>query len=289
MILHISDDFDLEKIADSGQCFRWERLPDGSYRILHGDLCLYIERLGDKDYALSCSEAEFTSVWHGYFDLTENYRAIRGRIDPERDPFLFAAAEQEKGIRILRQSPWEMLITFIISQNRNIPAIRRSVEALCGICGEEKTDCRGNRYHAFPAADAMAALSGEQLKDCRLGYRCRFVHEAAAAVAEGKLDPDGLRDAPGEEACRRLMELSGVGIKVASCISLFGLHDLNSFPRDVWIKRILENEYPEGYPFDRYAPYNGVFQQYMFAYYRGKKQQQIQKQTGSGGTAIWKP
>ncbi len=271
MVLEITDDFDLDRIADSGQCFRWERLADGSYRILHGELCLYMERRGETAYSLSCGEAEFESVWRGYFDLAEDYSAIRGRIDPARDPFLQTAAEQEKGIRILRQGAWEMLITFIISQNRNIPAIRRSVELLCEMSGEEKTDCRGRPYHAFPTADAVAALSEAQLRDCRLGYRCRFVHEAAAAVAGGKLDPDRLRDLPGEEACRTLMELSGVGIKVASCISLFGLHDLDAFPRDVWIKRILENEYPEGYPLERYAPYNGVYQQYMFAYYRGRE------------------
>ncbi len=270
MIVHIADDFDLTRIAGSGQCFRWKRCPDGSWRILHGDRCLFVESLGDGNYSFSCREAEFDSVWRDYFDLAENYGAIRGRIDPGKDPFLWTAAEQEKGIRILRQNTWEMLITFIISQNRNIPAIRGSVESLCELCGEEKTDCRGARYHAFPSPDALSALSGAQLKDCRLGYRCRFVHAAAEAVAGGKLDLDSLRGVPEEQACRALMELPGVGVKVASCVSLFGLHNLNSFPRDVWVKRVLENEYPAGYPFERYAPYNGVFQQYMFAYYREK-------------------
>lgn len=273
MILHITDDFDLDAIADSGQCFRWECLSEGNYRIVFGDLCLYIERVEDQEYSLSCCEAEFDSVWYDYFDLSENYHAIRRQVDRETDPFLWDAAEQERGIRILRQSTWETLITFIISQNRNIPAIRRSVEALCEICGEEKTDCRGKRYYAFPSPEAMAALSGEQLKDCRLGYRCRFIHEAADAVAEGRLELDGLRNVPEDEAVSKLMKLPGVGIKVANCVSLFGLHNVNSFPQDVWVKRILENEYPEGYPFDQYAPYNGVFQQYMFAYYRGKKRQ----------------
>ncbi len=271
MVLHISDDFDLDRIADSGQCFRWERLSDGSCRIIYGDLCLYIERMGDQEHSLSCSEAEFDSVWYDYFDLSENYNAIRRHVDREKDPFLWTAAEKEKGIRILRQSTWEMLITFIISQNRNIPAIRRSVEALCELCGEAKSDSRGKPYHSFPTPVALAAISGEQLKDCRLGYRCRYIHEAAVAVAEGRLELDGLRNVPVDEAISTLMELPGVGIKVANCVSLFGLHNMDSFPRDVWINRILENEYPEGYPFAQYAPYNGVFQQYMFAYYRGEK------------------
>lgn len=271
MVLHVSDDFDLNQIADSGQCFRWERQSEVSYRIIHGGYCLYIESVGDLRFSLSCSEAEFDSVWHDYFDLAENYNEIRGRIDREKDPFLWTASEQKKGIRILRQSTWELLITFIISQNRSIPAIRRSVEALCELCGEEKSDCRGKTYYSFPTPDALATLSGEQLKDCRLGYRCRFIHEAAVAVAEGRLDLDELRNVPEDEAFPTLMELPGVGIKVANCVSLFGLHNLNSFPRDIWVNRVLKNEYPDGYPFVQYSPYNGVFQQYMFAYYRGEK------------------
>ena len=268
MIIQITDDFDLERIAESGQCFRWERLQPGSYRILNKEFCLYAEDHGNQQFFLSCGEMEFDSVWRDYFDLGENYTAIRNRIAPERDPFLSSAAEQEKGIRILRQDPWEMLITFIISQNKNIPAIRRSVELLSEMSGEEKADCRGLRYYAFPTPQAIVALDEEDLKACRLGYRCRYVHEAADAVLDGRLDLNALAHADEEETIRALTVLPGVGIKVANCISLFGLHHINAFPQDVWIKRILQNEYPQGYPFDAYAPYNGVYQQYMFAYYR---------------------
>ncbi len=270
MIIRISDDFDLDRIADSGQCFRWERLPDGSYRILHGDSCLYAERLDDRRFSFSCGDSEFDAVWRDYFDLSENYSAIRGRVVPETDRFLWTASQQERGIRILRQSPWETLITFIISQNRNIPAIRRSVEFLCERCGDLKTDRRGRTYHAFPSPAAIAALGEADLKACRLGYRCRYVHAAAEAVDGGTLDLGGLRNASEEAALQELMKLPGVGLKVASCVSLFGLHHLDAFPRDVWIKRILSNMYPEGYPFERYSPYNGVFQQYMFAFYRNR-------------------
>ena len=268
MILHISDDFDLERIADSGQCFRWEKLPDGSFRILHGRSCVYAEELGDQRFSFSCTEEEFIDVWSRYFDLGENYAAIRGRIDPEKDPFLQKAAEQEKGIRILRQDPWETLITFILSQNKNIPAIRRSVEALCSSCGERMTDVLGREYHAFPSPAAAASLSEEEMKACRFGYRSRYVHEAAEAVLSGRADLDALAASCGEEILRVLTGLYGVGIKVANCVSLFGFHNLDAFPRDVWIRHILENEYPQGYPFEEYSPYNGVYQQYMFAYYR---------------------
>ena len=268
MFLTITDDFDLDRIADSGQCFRWNRESSGTYRIIAGSSCLYISKLENDRYALDCSEEEYTSFWRDYFDMDEDYRAIRKRIDPEKDPFLRQAAEHEKGIRILSQDPWETLVTFIISQNKNIPAIRRSVELLAEACGERKTDTRGREYCAFPAPSAVAALSGQDLLSCKLGYRCKYVHAAAEAVTSGTIDLNRLIPADENDAVTALTGLFGVGKKVANCVSLFGLHHLNAFPVDVWVKRILAEHYPAGYPYEEYTPYNGIFQQYMFAYYR---------------------
>lgn len=271
MVLEIADDLDLVRIAGSGQCFRWEPAPSGGFRVLNGARCLYVRELEEESFELSCDEAEFNDVWKGYFDLSEDYAAIRSRIDPQADPFLWRAMEEEKGIRILRQDPWEMLVTFIISQNKNIPAIRRSVNLLCEACGEKLTDARGEAFFAFPAPEAVAALGDEQLKACSLGYRGRYVHEAAVAVASGELDLEGLRTAGEDETIAALMKLPGVGVKVANCVSLFGLHHVNAFPIDVWVKRVLEEKYQHGYPFEEYAPYNGIYQQYMFAYYRNTR------------------
>ena len=189
--------------------------------------------LGDDRYEFDCTEDEYENRWREYFDLRENYQNIRGRINREEDLFLWQAAEQEKGIRILRQDPWEMLITFIISQNRNIPAIRNSVELLAERCGEKRTDARGADFYAFPEPGALAALPESDLKSCKLGYRCKYVHAAAEAVSNGDID-------------------------------------LNSLLTAVWIKRVLEEQYPNGYPYEKYSPYNGIYQQYMFAYYRHK-------------------
>ena len=273
MIVKVNDDFDLDKIAASGQCFRWykqEECSTGSpsYRILAGKESLYITALGDGAFELECTENEYRRIWRDYFDLGESYRSIRGRIDPEKDPFLWRAAENEKGIRILRQDPWEMLITFIISQNRNIPAIRRSVELLSEKCGEKKTDSRGKVYCAFPEPSAAAELSNGELAECRLGYRGKYIHAASEAVLSKAIDLNKLREANDDLVMEALTRLFGVGVKVASCVSLFGLHHLNAFPVDTWMKRILAEQYPEGYPRDIYSPYNGVYQQYMFAFYR---------------------
>ena len=268
MILRIEDDFDLDKIADSGQCFRWTKVGSLSYRIIAGKFCLYMTALGDDCYELDLLPEEYSGFWQKYFDLEEDYRSIRSRIDQNKDPFLWKAAEYEKGIRILRQDPWEMLITFIISQNKNIPAIRRSVELLAGICGEKGIDSKGQEYYAFPNPEAVAGLTEKDLAECRLGYRCKYVHAAAEAVLHQKIELNYLQRADKEAAMETLTGLYGVGVKVASCVSLFGLHHTDAFPIDVWMKRILREQYPTGYPYEKYSPYNGIFQQYMFAYYR---------------------
>lgn len=264
----ITDDFDLKLIADSGQCFRWEEEDNGSYRIIHGNDCLYISP-GEKNvYFFEMDEKGNGTDWDNYLDLGENYRKIRRRIDGEKDPFLKVAAKEQKGIRILRQDPWEMLITFIISQNKNIPGIRRCVEKLCEMSGKKLKDIRGKTYYGFPSPKAILDLEEGDLVSCSLGYRCAYVTAAAKAVEGGEIDLDALRDADEEETLDKLISIHGVGKKVASCISLFGLHHIDAFPIDVWIKRILEQEYPDGYPYEEYSPYNGVYQQYMFAYYR---------------------
>ena len=278
MVIQIDDDFDLDKIADSGQCFRWERQNGisailnrnnvASYRIISGRECLYISDLSNGCYELDCTEEAYNSFWRDYFDLRESYKGIRNRIDPERDPFLWEAAEHEKGIRILHQDPWEMLITFIISQNRNIPAIRRSVELLAEKCGVRKTDSKGRGYYTFPEPAALAELTEKDLSDCALGYRCRYVHAAAEAVQGGGIDFHMLCEADHSVSVKALTGLLGVGIKVANCVSLFGLHHMDAFPVDVWMKRILAQHYPDGYPYERYSPYNGIYQQFMFAWYR---------------------
>ena len=268
--LRIEDDFDLEKIAESGQCFRWEALDGGAYRIVHRTHCVTVRPLGAGEYGFSCDEDEFGSVWRDYFDLDTDYRSVRGRVSRAEDPFLHDACESGRGIRILRQDPWETLVSFVISQNRNIPAIKKSVELLCEAAGRRMTDSRGGPYIVFPTPEEILVLSDETLAACKLGYRCGYVRAAALAVADSTLPLDALRGLPEPETVRALTAVRGIGVKVASCVSLFGLHHTDAFPVDVWIRRVLEHEYPYGYPAERYSPYNGIYQQYMFCRYRNR-------------------
>ncbi len=271
MKLQINDDFDLKKIANSGQCLRWWEQPDGSYMNPHHKNCLIIRPLAEENvpvYELSCDEKDYAEIWSHYLDMETDYSHVRSLIPEKKDPFLYSASESQKGIRILRQDLWETLISFIISQNRNIPAIKRSIELLAESCGDKKTAPDGTEYYSFPTPEAVAALSPEQLDTCRLGYRCRYIHETAVGVVNGTIDLNSFDALSDDECMERLLSITGVGKKVASCVLLFGLHRIDAFPIDVWIKRILENEYKSGYPMEEYRPYNGIYQQYMFAHYR---------------------
>ena len=268
MDIEIRDDFDLRKIHESGQCFRWEPIGDNAFRIPHQGECLCIRKLADGWYSLDCTPGEFEALWRPYFDLDEDYARIRSRIDRREDPYLYRASQAGQGIRILRQDLWETLIAFIISQNRNIPAIRRSVELLCHAAGERREDRSGRAYYSFPDPESVAALDDEALRECRLGYRCRYVKAAAEHVLDGKLNAGALQSVSDREVLEELMKVCGVGIKVASCVALFALHRTDAFPIDTWIRKVLETEYPAGWPYEKYRPYNGVFQQYLFAYRR---------------------
>ena len=268
MKIEIFDDFDLKKIADSGQCFRFNECGDG-FDVTALARHLFIRKCGEFEYELDCAPDEYENFWKDYFDLDLDYRKIRGRIDKDKDNYLYCAAEFGKGIRILRQDPWEMLISFIISQRKNIPAIKASIEKLCAAVSRNiGTDREGRPIYAFPTPQELAELSDEKLSSCSLGYRDKYVKQAALDVASGAVSLDDWGNASDEELMTGLLGLFGVGVKVANCEILFGYHRLDAFPKDVWINRVLELKYPNGFNFDKYAPYNGIMQQYLFYYSR---------------------
>lgn len=253
---------DLGQIADSGQCFRMTKQDDNTYKIIATDKCTYAHMQGE-NLVLECSEQEFDEFWRDYFDFDTDYQKICDSVD-ENDEFLKASVKYGSGMRILKQELWEMLITFMISQNNNIPRIQKSVEAICEKFGREKTDNRGNKYFTFPTKDELAKASIEELRACGLGYRDRYLFE----IAHSEFDVYSLKNMPIDEAEKALCKITGVGKKVANCVKLFGLHDLASFPIDTWIKKICDKYYNGSFPVERYKGYAGVIQQYIFFYGR---------------------
>ncbi len=255
--------FDLRQIAESGQCFRMTMTADDTAVNIAKGRVLRIRQTGDERFDFDCSEDEFNHVWKDYFDLDTDYGAFIRSI-PEDDLFLGRAAKEGSGIRILRQEPFETLITFIISQRKSIPAIKTSVEKLCRLCG----DRIGDGIYSFPEAKAVSNLSDRELSDCSLGYRSEYVRQAAESVYRKDTEPEKLKDLSDEELFEELTGLRGVGKKVANCVMLFGFYRIGAFPVDVWMERVINEYYDGHFPLERYEGYAGVMQQYMFYYRR---------------------
>ena len=252
MITKSIPEFDIRQTAESGQCFRLNERQDGSFSLIAGGRYLEISQQGS-DITFSCTAQEFESIWRRYFDLDTDYAAIKARVAP-RDAYLQAAVAYGWGMRILRQDLWEVIVSFIVSQNNNIPRIRKNLRDLCAMQGG-----------AFPTPAALAAAQPETLRALGLGYRAEYLCAAGAHFTQaGALD--ALRAMSYPEAHKALRAVKGVGPKVADCICLFGLHHVDAFPVDTHVKQILSAHYPKGFPFRRYAGCAGILQQYMFYY-----------------------
>lgn len=262
----IEDDFDLDKILDSGQCFRPCRVQGGAYRFITGSQLLYLRPLSGGGYQARCAPGAWETVWRPYFDLDRSYRSLRQRWAGE-EGFARQALEYGRGIRVLRQDPWEMLITFILSQRKSIPAIRTGVELLAERFGPQ-VDTGEEIVHLFPSPAQLAAAPEQALRDCGLGYRTRYIQHTAQAVAGGGLDLAALADLPDELLLARLMEMEGVGKKVANCVALFGYGRTALAPVDVWIARLIQEDFAGQDPFPRYGTEAGILQQYFFYYKR---------------------
>ena len=269
MVRITKDYFSIRQICESGQCFRLERLDESDEEEeTYGLTALgrYLEiRQSGKEITFDCSHQEFEQVWKSYFDLEEDYGKIIDSIDRE-DDYLLRAADYGSGIRILRQDLWEMIVSFLISQQNHILRIRRCIENICTEYGEKLEDGQGKAYHAFPTPQALASLQEDALMVCNLGYRSKYVVRAARSVTEGECSLATIRKLPYPEARASLLQLYGVGEKVADCICLFGLHHLEAFPVDTHIRQAMEAHYKEGFPLERYAGCQGVLQQYIFYY-----------------------
>lgn len=259
-----SEHFDIQKIADSGQCFRISKTVDDRWQVVASDKLAYVDVCGTDHYLINCSD-EDNSFWTEYFDLDQDYQKYADSVDPE-DHFLTEAIEYGKGIRILKQDPWEMLITFIISQRRSIPSIKTCVERICSRWGSMLEP----GVYSFPDPDALSKASLEELCQCGLGYRAEYVFLAAKDVAEHELDLDALKTYSDDQLYSALLSLRGVGAKVANCVMLFGFYRIASFPIDVWIDRVQKEHYDGRFPVELYNGFAGIIQQYIFFYARRK-------------------
>lgn len=261
-----NDYIDLKQIAESGQCFRWKKMCPGRYFVISDGraACFFQEKTGIR---ILCREKD-EEYFRRYLDLDMDYGKVIEKID-EKDDFLTGAAQMGRGIRILRQNLWEMIISFIISQRNNIPRIMKSIDALCEKLGEQIVfDYEGEHLvgYTFPAPEVIV---GADLSEFKFGYREKYIRQTAEDILEGKFDLEEVKDAVDEgktpeQVKEMLKQLKGVGEKVASCIQLFGLHQLELFPIDTWIAKVEKMYYNGHFPVEKYKDTAGIMQQYLF-------------------------
>ena len=253
---------DLQTIADSGQCFRFYEIEDGVFNVFSTDKFLRIYKISKNEFDFKCSKKDYLFFEH-YFDLKTDYSKF-SRICDKGDDFLKKCIDYSKGLRILNQDKFEMIISFIISQRKSIKAIRTSIERLAKLCGKK---CKSEfcDYYAFPTAEQIVKASRSKLATCGLGYRLEYIVDFCKDYLMGKYDLDAFEKLNNEELLDSLMEIKGVGLKVASCIALFSYHRLDICPKDVWINRVIDKKYKGKFP-DKYNKYAGIIQQYWFNY-----------------------
>ena len=249
---------DLAETLDCGQAFRWRAVESFYAQTFTGsflDAPLTVSQMSPGSFIFhSTSEEAFLSLWRDYFDFSTDYGRLKEVFS--QDPTLAKACAYAGGIRLLRQDSWECLISFIISQNNNIPRIKGIIDRLCQHYGGK-----------FPTPEQLAGEDPDSLSYLRSGFRAKYICDAARRVTSGETDLKAIAESPIDQARAALKEILGVGPKVAECVLLFGMHRTEAFPLDVWMKRVMAEYYPGGFP--EFAQQNaGIAQQYLFHYIR---------------------
>ena len=228
--------FDLDATLSCGQVFRWDLAADGWWYGIVGNRVLKIRQVGDR---LMFAGVPVSFIRY-YFSLDTDLGAILDSIDT--DPFIHACIRKKRGLRLVRQPPWECTISYICSTNSNIPTIRRRIASIAEKFGEPVEFGKKTCY-TFPEPSAIICEGHEGLTECRLGYRQSYVFGTSGSVTDARCWEESIRRLPYEEARRELMKLRGVGPKAADCILLFAFQKNEAFPVDVWIRRIVQEHY----------------------------------------------
>ncbi len=270
MQIEIHDDFDLDKIVASGQCFRACQVDNETYRFVTGKDVVYMRKTEKGIFSVSCGYDEWQNVWVKYFDLNRNYRSVFEE-EYGKHPFVDRAMNAGRGLRILWQDPWEILVSTIISQRKNIPAIQKSVETIAERYGTiRETDFE--KLRMFPSATDLVNVSEDDIRECSVGYRAPYILDAISKVSSGEIDLGEISQLSDVELLQCLERIHGVGKKVANCVALFAYGRTSCVPVDVWISRAIDDDCNGKSPFDLYGENAGIIQQYIF-YYKQSRQQ----------------
>ncbi|MBR5817234.1 MAG: DNA-3-methyladenine glycosylase 2 family protein [Clostridia bacterium] len=259
------DTFSPLKTFDCGQCFRFEEKGDFVEGVVGSSLIRVpkTEVTGEIEYFISddTNRDLFFDPDHSYEEMCDDFvKPLRrsGVLDVER------CLESGRGIRILKQDFFETLISFIISQNNNIPRIKKNINSICSRFGES-FEVNGEVYYSFPTPEALLWAGDAGLNECRLGFRTKYILDAAKKVASGEVAELALGTLATPSLDEKLQTIKGVGAKVSACVMLFGLGRLDTVPVDVWMKKVFDKYFGQRTDL---GVYGGVAQQYLFYHER---------------------
>lgn len=275
-----SKSFNLIHIFECGQCFRWNKEKDGSFTGVFKNNVLNVKEENGKIKFQGICDGDIENIVKEYFDLNTDYDKIKETLS-KVDKYLEESIKFGSGIRILNQDLWEVLISFIISANNNIPRIKGIVEKISKQYGR-KIIYKGKEYYTFPTPEELSIASVEDLRKLGLGFRDKRVYETTHKIKNGEINLNELAQIKDTNKIREILEtLPGVGPKVADCILLFGLKRFEVFPIDVWVRRIMNDLYIknedetkvnkkeiETLAKTKYAELAGIAQQYLFYWKR---------------------
>lgn len=271
IILKDIKDFEPKHIFECGQAFRWKVEEDNSYTTIAYGKKINVRKEKNNIILSNTNIEDFNNIWYHYFDLERDYGKIKEKLS--KDPILKEATNFGEGIRILNQEPFEMIISFIISANNQIPRIKKSIELISMEYGEKILD-----YHRFPTPEELSKAKPENLREiAKVGFRDKRIVETSIIVANGDIDLNKIFEMSRDEGKVELMTLSGVGPKVSDCILLFAFDKDEAFPVDVWVKRVMEHFYLKeetnvknigGHGARLFGNLAGFAQQYLFYYAR---------------------
>ena len=262
-------DFDLIHTFECGQCFRWNKDENDNYIGVVGNSVITVKQENDI-FEFDCIDEPLIN---SYFDFDKNYGEIKNKLSL-LDDVLKKAIPSGHGIRLLKQNPWEALVSFIISANNNIPRIKKIIESLCLNFGKEIV-YNNKIYYSFPDANVLSKVSTEQLDVIKSGFRAKYILDAAKKVSDGIVNLNEVYDMDTSSAREYLKQIKGVGNKVADCILLFAYQKYDVFPKDVWIKKVLNDLYGvdeknfDSFVIEHFGDLAGFAQQYLFYYMRG--------------------
>lgn len=268
--------FKLPHIFECGQCFRWNKTVKNTYiGIVFGKL-IEVEKKDNNLIIYNTTEEDFINIWANYFDLYRDYDEVKNILS--KDELLEQAVNFGDGIRLLRQEPFEIVISFIISANNRIPMIKRAIDRISKRWGN-KIEYNGEIYYSFPQIEKIGKATVEELRECGIGFRADYIYKTVKLLLE-KNNIDKIITSSDDQCHKSLQELPGIGPKVSDCIMLFSMGKYSAFPVDVWVKRAMQHFYlapdvslPKIREFgrDKFGVLSGFAQQYLFYYARENK------------------